>query len=170
MPTRNLLTAVAIVAMAAGAASGCGSPRTKTHDGVELTLLSVARLDSLNEGMMASWTPGPGDDLAVAQVQFREVGGKGIKLPAADCVLTDENGAQYRQGRDVELTFGSGKAVAARATTDEKVMVWDFVFAVPKAANLRSVRFGAVTFDLGGVRDLDPGTRVMPGEQTRQKR
>jgi hypothetical protein len=61
---------------------------------------------------------------------------------------------------NMELSFGSGDAV----------MVWDFVFAVPKTAMLQSVRFAGVTFEVGGVRDLDPGTRVTPGRQPRQAR
>lgn len=160
MPLRIRLMAAALVLLVAGAASGCGSSRTKTADGVEMTLLSVARLDSFKSGMDTAVAVRPDDELAVAQVQFSDAGKGSVKLPAAECVMIDEKGAQYRPEIDTELTFGSG----------DQVMVWDFVFAVPKAAKLQSVRFGAVSFDLGGVRDLDPGTRVTPGIHSRQSR
>jgi hypothetical protein len=142
-------------------ALGCGSSaRTKTYDGVEMTLLSVSRMDVLQAVMESVRAANPDQELAVAQVQFIGASRNSVSLPATECELTDESGATYRPNRDVELTFGSG----------EDGMVWDFVFAVPKTAMLRSLRLGSITYDLGGVRDLDPSTRVTPGRHTRQGR
>jgi hypothetical protein len=159
---RNLHDAgrLALLALVGCAALACGSERTKTHDGVEITLLSITRMDSMSSMVELTRAVDPEDELAVVQVQFRDSGKNSIRLPAGDCEITDEAGRAYHTNMDMELTFGSG----------DQVMVWDFLFAVPKSAVLRSVRLGATTFALAGVRDLDPETRVTPGRHERQTR
>ena len=161
MATRTRrLARLALLALAGAAAIGCGSSRTKAHDGVEVTLLSIARMDSLKAGMDSVQPANPDDELAVVQMQFNGAGRNSIKLPAAECVLTDGSGVAHQLDTDWEFSFGTG----------ERVMVWDFIFSVPKTATLQSVRVGAITFDLGGVRDLDPDTRLTPGTHPRQTR
>jgi hypothetical protein len=139
----------------------CGSSsssRTQRHEGVDMKLLSIARMPEYQAGMERVRAKSPDQEVAVVQVQFSPAGGSNLKLPADQTELKDTDGKTYHSDADLEFSLGSS----------DNVMVWDLTFAVPKTAALESLRLGSANFHLGGVRELDPTARIMPGSHPRK--
>jgi hypothetical protein len=139
--------------------TACGPDRTKSHMGVEMRLLSIARITEYQSGWERAQAQGPDNELAVVQVEFSADGSSKLKLPTSECELRDVGGRTYHTDTDWELTVGGR----------DNVMVWDFVFALPKTTVLESFRLMSSTFDLGGIRDLEPDARLQPGRHPKQR-
>lgn len=152
-------TALCLVLFMGIVIAACSSSRTKHHAGVDIKLLSVSRMAEYQAGMQRTFAKGPDQEVAVVQVEFSSAGGTSLKLPANECELKDTSGNSYRSDMDMDFSLGGG----------ERVMVWDFTFAVPKTASLNSLRLGSAEFDLGGVRELEPNARMTPGSHPRRQ-
>ena len=150
---------LALMVMTCFAFTACGPGRTKSHSGVDMRLLSVARMAEYQYGGERTHVRGPDDELAVVQVEFSAVGSSKLKLSASECELRGVGGQTYQTDTSLELTLGGG----------DNTMVWDFVFAVPKTAVLESFRLASATFDLGGIRELEPGARLTPGRHQKSR-
>ncbi len=158
-PKTGVTKYLAFMVMTSFALTACGPDRIKSQSGVEMRLLSVARMIEYQSGSQRTYAGGADDELAVVQVEFSAASNSTLKLSTSECELRSVDGRTYQTDTSWELTFGGG----------DNAMVWDFVFAVPKTAVLESFRLASATFELGRVRELDPDGRLSPGRHPKKR-
>lgn len=132
----GLLISVILVSMMA-----CKSSNPQVYQGVEIKLVALQRMASLQQGSSVLRPTNRGDEIALIQVEFKSTSGpKELKLNHSEMTITDAQGAKHNPSEDLTFTL-----------SDKSALPWDIGFAVPKGAQLKTLELGGAKFDLTNV-------------------
>ncbi|HLG15240.1 MAG TPA: hypothetical protein VJH03_12155 [Blastocatellia bacterium] len=128
---RRSLLALCCVWLLLGAS--CKSELTRTHDGVDVTLVSLKRAKEFTvPGTLNSFVSNPGTELAIVSVKAtKEMNTDGLKLQLRDAGSRSHD-AIFHQVFNFE----------------DKHAEIEIVFEVPEGSNLVSFSLGSASFDL----------------------